>query len=169
MISPNRSRGLACAALLGVAAQFGLSTDAGANEHERREEVREHRDFARDRHEFRIRDVHRFGPEELALWRGGAWRNSCFGGRCGWWWFAGGQWYFYDHPVYPYPLVVSEVAFVEPVALAPVATVAPLAPVAPPPPQAQVYYYCDNPPGYYPSVPSCPTHFRPVPAPAPPR
>ena len=33
-----------------------------------------------------------------------------------------------------------------------------------PPVQAQVWYYCDNPPGYYPNVPSCYTPWRQVPA-----
>lgn len=157
--------------------------------HEGHEEAREHRE-AVERHEFHERDVHRFTAEELGHWRGGYWKNSCFGGRCGWWWFAGGRWYFYERPVYPYPLVVSEVAFVEPVppptvyVVPPAVTVAPAAPpiyAAPPPappvyaappapaaapPPAQMYYYCDNPPGYYPSVPGCPSGFRAVPAPA---
>jgi len=163
-------RGLAGATLVAMAALLAMSTRASANDRDHREEGREHRDFARERHEFHEHDVHRFGPEEMARWRGGSWRNSCFGGRCGWWWFAGGQWYFYDHPVYPYPLVVSEFAYVEPVPVAPAPVYVAPAPVAvAPPPQPPVYYYCDNPPGYYPSVPTCPTHFRAVPAPPPPR
>jgi hypothetical protein len=111
---------------------------------------------------FHGRDVRHFGHEDLVRWRGGRWNRTCFDGRCGWWWFAGGQWYFYDAPVYPYPVVVSEVAYVEPgapVAVAPVA--APLN-VAPPP---RIYYYCDNPPGYYPAVSNCSTQFRQVAAP----
>lgn len=164
--------------LFGLGALLFLSATVRAEEYgrERHEEAREHREVMRERHEFRERDVRRFDAIELGHWRGGEWRNSCFGGRCGWWWFAGGQWYFYERPVYPYPLVVSEFTFVEPVpapvyvAPAPPVYVAPPPPPpvrlspAPLPPPPQMYYYCDNPPGYYPTVPSCPTGFRQVPA-----
>jgi len=173
--------------VLGLAVFLTLTGGARAEEYgrEHHEEGREHREAVRERHEFHERDVHRFSAIELEHWRGGQWRNSCFGGRCGWWWFAGGQWYFYERPIYPYPLVVSEIAFVEPVPPAVIVAPAP-AYVAPPPavygappapvyaappapaplaPPPQKYYYCDNPPGYYPTVPSCPTPFREVPAP----
>jgi len=170
--------------LFGCAALLALSGKARADEygHEHHEEMHEHHEAVHQWHEFHEHDVHRFTAEELVHWRGGQWRNSCFGGRCGWWWFAGGRWYFYERPVYPYPLLVSEIAFVEPVpAPAPVyvapapayVTVPPPAyatspapPAAPLPPPAQMFYYCDSPPGYYPSVPSCPSGFRQVPAPA---
>ena len=119
----------------------------------------------RAHHEFRGRDVHHFNHAELARWRGGRWRNTCFDGRCGNWWFADGQWYFYDHPVYPYPLEVAEVTFLEPVVVAPVAQVVVQA-AAPmqvaPSAAAQVWYYCDNPPGYYPYVKQCNTQYREV-------
>ncbi len=128
----------------------------------------------RDHHVFALRDVHRFNRAELKLWRGGRWNKTCFMGRCGWWWFAEGQWYFYDRPVYPYPLVVSEVNYLEPLA-APV-VVAPQVPVvvAPPAPvqqPVQTWYYCESAKNYYPYVPSCPEGWRPVPAqpPAAPR
>jgi len=166
--------------VFGLGALLILLGNVRAEEYgrERHEEAREHREAVRERHEFHERDVRRFDAIELGHWRGGEWRNSCFGGRCGWWWFAGGQWYFYERPVYPYPLVVSEVTFVEPVpapvyvAPAPPVYVAPPPPPPPPvrpapaplPPPPQMYYYCDNPPGYYPTVPSCPTGFRQVPA-----
>jgi len=161
---------LGLAILLAVVVGTVRADEAG---HDHHDAAREHHEYARERHEFHEHDVHRFNGEELARWRGGQWRSSCFGGRCGWWWFAGGQWYFYARPVYPYPLVVSEVAFVETV---PVATVVPapayVLPPAPPPPRPaplppppSLYYYCDSPPGYYPYVPTCPTQFRPVPAP----
>jgi hypothetical protein len=133
-----------------------------------------HPGTAHERHEFHEHDVHRFNEVELTHWRGGRWNNSCFDGRCGWWWFAGGQSYFYERPIYPYPLVVSEVLFVEPVvvavepevvapvfATAPVGRVvqAPLSVAAAP----QFWYYCDNPPGYYPYVANCNTQYRQVP------
>jgi hypothetical protein len=134
----------------------------------------------RDHHVFAVSDVHRFNRAELKLWRGGRWNKTCFMGRCGWWWFAEGQWYFYDRPVYPYPLVVSEINYLEPLAVAPVVVapqapvmVAPQAPVvvapqtpAPAPVQApvQTWYYCESAKNYYPYVPSCPEGWRPVPA-----
>ena len=165
--------------VFGLGALLILLGNVRAEEYgrERHEEAREHREAVRERHEFHERDVRRFDAIELGHWRGGQWRNSCFGGRCGWWWFAGGQWYFYERPVYPYPLVVSEVTFVEPVPAPVYVAPAPPVYVAPPPPPPpvrpasaplpappQMYYYCDNPPGYYPTVPSCPTGFRQVPA-----
>jgi hypothetical protein len=149
----------------------------GAREHF---EVARH-EAVRDHHVFAVRNVHRFNRTELKLWRGGRWNKTCFMGRCGWWWFAEGQWYFYDRPVYPYPLVVSEVNYLEPLAVAPV-VVAPQAPVvvapqtpAPVPtqsqPPVQTWYYCESAKNYYPYVPSCPEGWRPVPAqpPAAPR
>jgi hypothetical protein len=166
--------------LLGFVACLALTGNARADDRDREhhEDARSHHEVARERHVFREHDVHRFNAEELGRWRGGQWKNSCFGGRCGWWWFAEGQWFFYDRPVYPYPLVVSDAIYVEPVPAAVIGAPPPAVYVAPPPaayappPQPvappgapQVYYYCDNPPGYYPTVPSCPTQFRVVPAP----
>lgn len=162
-------------ALFGFGALLVVSANVRADEYgrERHEEAREHHEAVRERHEFHERDVHRFDAIELGHWRGGQWRNSCFAGRCGWWWFAGGQWYFYERPIYPYPLVVSEITFLEPVPPPAPVYVAPPPPPpplpvrpapAPLPPPSQMYYYCDNPPGYYPTVPSCPTGFREVPA-----
>ena len=119
-------------------------------------------------HEFREHDVHRFERRDLEVWRGGMWRHEWHNGRFGWWWFAGGVWYFYDQPVYPYPLVVSGMSFVEPAAPVMVPQGPPVGMQgAPPPgaaPQPQVWYYCDNPAGYYPYVPTCSVPFRPVPA-----
>lgn len=136
----------------------------------------EHHELARERYAFHEHDVHRFAPLELERWRGGRWNNTCFGGRCGWWWFAGGQWYFYAQPVYPYPMVVSTIGFVEPVAvvpqpvpvqivpqpLPPPPAPAPVQPLQPPP---KFLYYCDNPPGFYPTVQNCNTDFKQVAAP----
>ncbi len=109
-------------------------------------------------HEFHERDVGRFRGHDLEVWRGGHWLHEWRNGRFGWWWFAGGVWYFYDTPVYPYPAVVSDVTYIEPM-------------TAPPPPAAggaATYYYCDNPAGYYPYVATCNQPFRPVPAAPPP-
>jgi hypothetical protein len=109
-------------------------------------------------HEFHEHDVGRFVGHDRDVWLGGHWHHEWHNGRFGWWWFAGGAWYFYDTPIYPYPTVVSEYAYVEPMA-------------APPPPQGTVaptYYYCDNPAGYYPYVQTCAAPWRPVPAAPPP-
>ena len=127
-----------------------------------------HRGDVRGHYAFRDHDVHRFGRDDLARWQGGRWNRTCYSGRCGWWWFASGQWYFYDQPVYPYPLVVSTVEYVEPVAVvaAPMVVQAAPAPmmVAAPP---KFWYYCDNPRGYYPSVGTCSTQFHQVTTPPP--
>jgi hypothetical protein len=85
-------------------------------------------------------------------WHTGYWHNGWYGGRFGWWWVAGGNWYWYNAPVYPYPATVSEV-YVTPPATMP-------APQAAPAPQ--MWYYCDNPAGYYPYVQSCSQPYRPV-------
>jgi hypothetical protein len=152
-----------------------MASSAIAEEFHEREGAREHHEVSRheamrDHHAFAVRDVHRFSHVELELWRGGRWNNTCFLGRCGWWWFAEGQWYFYEHRVGPYPLMVSEVTYLEPLAVAPV-TVAPQAPVmvapqtqAPAPPVPQTWYYCASAKNYYPYVPDCPEGWKAVPA-----
>ncbi len=125
------------------------------------------------RHQFQVHEVHRFNRDEMALWRGGRWNNTCYAGRCGWWWFAAGQWFFYDRPIYPYPLVVADVVYAEPMVAVPVmpqpqVTYVP-APVVRPMavlPAPKFLYYCDNPAGYFPAVQTCSTQFRQVAAPA---
>jgi hypothetical protein len=110
------------------------------------------------RHEFHEHEFARFAAHDREVWLGGHWHHEWHNGRYGWWWFAGGSWYFYDAPVYPYPTVVSEVVYAEPNA-------------GPPPPagtQAPTYYWCDNPRGYYPYVQNCVAPWRPVPATPPP-
>lgn len=152
---------LAAAALL---ASTGAARAQDRHEEPRMHEGARHGFVARERLAFHERDVHRFNEVQLRDWRAGQWRNTCFEGRCGWWWLAGGQWYFYESPVYPYPLIVSDIAYEE--AVAPLVVPPPVV-LAPPPPApvaaAPVYYYCDNPAGYYPAVPSCPAGFRTVP------
>jgi len=149
---------------------IGERRDAGV---ERRGVGMEHREAIREHHEFHGRDFNHFDRAEQGRWRGGRWNNTCYAGRCGWWWFTSGQWYFYDRPVYPYPVAISEVTFLEPVATVAVVPVmnvqqvqqAPSAPPAPLPPAPQFWYYCDNPAGYYPNVPTCSSGFHEVAAP----
>lgn len=102
-------------------------------------------------------DIHRFHEHDLAIWRGGHWRHGPHAGRIGWWWVVGGVWYYYPARVIPYPD-----PYLPPLVEMP----QPAAPAAP-----QFWYYCRNPAGYYPYVPSCTTPWEAVPAntaPAPP-
>jgi hypothetical protein len=91
----------------------------------------------------------RFHEQDMAYWRRGHWYHGGHGGRAGWWWIVGGTWYFYPAPVYPYPNPYRP----------PVVVVAPA-----PRPVTPYWYYCPNPPGYYPYVPQCLTGWQPVPA-----
>jgi hypothetical protein len=98
-------------------------------------------------------DIHHFQGRDFERWRGGAWFHGPHGGRDGWWWVVGPDFYFYPAPVYPYPDPYTP----------PVVAVAP--PVAPAPaPAAQTWYYCANPQGYYPYVPQCAVAWQAVPA-----
>jgi hypothetical protein len=119
----------------------------------------DNRGFGRDHYAFHGHDVHHFDHNDLARWRGGHWNNTCFAGRCGWWWLAAGTWYYYDQPVYPYPLVVPETTYAEPEPMESDAS-APLV-VAPPP---KFRYYCSNPAGYYPQVPNCNVQYQEIPS-----
>lgn len=127
------------------------------------------RDFDHDRHEHFDHDHwhyrHGYAGDP---WVSGVWRNGWFGGRYGWWWVWGGRRYWYDRPVYPYPPMESQIIIADPppiiVQTPPPAMLQP--PPAPPQVQAQpnMWYYCDNPAGYYPYVQSCTTPFHAVPA-----
>jgi hypothetical protein len=90
-------------------------------------------------------DLKSFHDHDFDRWRGGGWIHGRHDGRQGWWWVVGPQWYFYPAPVYPYPD-----PYVPPVMTAPVA--------------APSWYYCANPPGYYPYVARCAVPWQPVPA-----
>jgi hypothetical protein len=106
-------------------------------------------------HRFHGGAVIYWGPEEVALWRGGYWHYGLYDGRIGWWWAVGGGYYWYPEPIYPYPTIASEVVVTE----MPIAAAAPVSAA----PAVPMYYYCDNPAGYYPNVPVCNQPFRPVP------
>lgn len=96
-------------------------------------------------------EIHHFHERDFGLWRGGHWHHGRHGGHLGWWWIAGSTWYFYPAPVYPYPD-----PYYPPTAEAP----PPPASDAPP----QYWYYCSDPAGYYPYVPTCTTPWQKVPA-----
>ncbi|MES1981703.1 MAG: hypothetical protein V4443_04415 [Pseudomonadota bacterium] len=105
-------------------------------------------------------DLRHFDRHDHALWRRGLWRHEWHGGRLGWWWVAGGDWFFYPQPIYPYP---DPYAYIEP---APV-VVQPAPPQISAPPQ-QLWYFCAAANAYYPYVSSCPGGWQTVPVPASP-
>lgn len=109
------------------------------------------RDFRRDRREVFRGDIRRFREHDIGVWHGGRWFHGPHGGRRGWWWIAGGGWYFYPAPIYPYPD-----PYLPPLIEAPLAS--------------GYWYYCDDPPGYYPYVAECriPWHAVAPGAPQPP-
>jgi len=87
-------------------------------------------------------DIHHFNDHDYGVWRGGHWFHGPYGGRAGWWWIVGGVYYFYPAPIYPYP-----------------------DPYVPPAvtPAPAYWFYCSNPPGYYPYVPQCAVPWQQVP------
>jgi hypothetical protein len=98
-------------------------------------------------------EIGRFHEHDWAVWHGGHWEHGEHGGRLGWWWIAGGVWYFYPFPIYPYP---------DPY-IPPVVSAAPVpAEVLPPPPTPSAWYFCPSAKGYYPYVPSCPEGWKAV-------
>jgi hypothetical protein len=97
---------------------------------------------------------HRFGTSVLPVphawhgnfhdfdrgrWHGGAWRHEFHGGRLGWWWVVGPDWYYYDAPIYPYPDSF-----------------------APPGEYYGWWYWCDAYQEYYPYVTYCPGGWQRV-------
>jgi hypothetical protein len=99
------------------------------------------------------RQYHSFSLHERRIWHGGRWVRQWHDGRFAWWWVAGGWWYVYPEPIYPYPRYVPPAVVVEQ---------APPQPAGLPP--IQYWYFCDDPEGYYPYVASCNASWRPVPA-----
>lgn len=101
-------------------------------------------------------DIRHFHEYDMPRWRSGRWYHGLHDGQHAWWWIAGGVWYFYPRPVYPYPD-----PYLPPVVVVPQPGPTPLAP-------PQYWYYCQNPEGYYPYVTQCPTGWQKVPATIPP-
>ena len=97
---------------------------------------------------FAHRGFTHFTVAERVAWTHGRWFHRLWHGRFGWWWNAGGVWFWYDAPVYPYPTVISDNYYEEPDYDQ----------------AAPAWYYCYDPPGYYPYVPKCRGQWRPVPA-----
>lgn len=101
-------------------------------------------------------DIRHFHDYDMPRWRAGRWYNGWHDGRHAWWWIAGGAWYFYPRPVYPYPD-----PYLPPVVVVPEAS-------STPPAATQYWYSCPNPKGYYPYVVQCLTVWQKVPAAIPP-
>ena len=76
---------------------------------------------------------HRGYDPHVEHWRSGHWYNGHHEGRHGWWWIAGGVWYWYPKPIYPYP---------QPYAFPGVAPQEPA--VAPPPQQSHCREFQDT-------------------------
>jgi len=100
-------------------------------------------------------DIGRFHEHDWGVWHSGHWEHVDHDGRRGWWWIAGGAWFYYPVPVYPYPNPYEPPVIIE----TPRA-----AEVVPPPPTPVNWYYCESARGYYPYVSACPEGWRTVPA-----
>lgn len=96
-------------------------------------------------------EIRQFHERDMPAWRGGHWYHGPHAGQDGWWWIVGLTWYWYPTPIYPYP---------DPYLPPAAAAIGPPTPSAPP----QYWYYCVNPPGYYPYVPQCYGNWERVPA-----
>ncbi|MYM73911.1 hypothetical protein GTP81_08400 [Rugamonas sp. FT107W] len=96
-------------------------------------------------------DIRQFHRDDFSVWQGGRWLHGPHAGRDGWWWIVGLNWYWYPEPVYPFP---------DPYLPPPAVAIAPAVPGTMPP----YWYYCANPPGYYPYVPQCAGTWERVPA-----
>jgi hypothetical protein len=117
-------------------------------------------------------DIRYFHVHDQGLWRRGHWWHGWHGGAVGWWWLAGGAWYAFNRPVYPYPdpYIPSTVIIEQPAPQpAPVVVAAPAPPPAPQPVvQAPTWYYCKTAKAYYPYVSVCAEGWTAVPATPPP-
>lgn len=84
-----------------------------------------------------------FSSSDRAAWRHGSWRHTRHNGKWGWWWYVGGVWFFYDAPIYPFPTFIGYYYDEYP--------------------YDYYWYWCDDPPGYYPYVRECYYDWVPVP------
>jgi len=60
---------------------------------------------------FSAHDYRHFNHWEQERWRHGTWHHGYHHGRLGWWWYLNGGWFFYNTPIYPYPLYLSDNAY----------------------------------------------------------
>jgi hypothetical protein len=114
------------------------------------------------RHDHRRFDPHHFDHRLWALGR--AYPHGCRWGRCGYWWWADGYWYFYGQPLNGPPAVVSDIAYDEQGNLVPVEAAMPVPPGGPPGPAGMP----PPPPGAMGRPPPPPEAMGPPPPPPPP-
>ena len=102
-------------------------------------------------------DIRLFPRYDWGVWRSGYWYHGWYNGLWAWWWIAGGVWFYYPAPIYPYP---------NPYVPGTVTVINNPAPDTPPAqaPVAQYWYHCAAPEGYYPYVSECPGGWTKVPA-----
>lgn len=98
---------------------------------------------------FNGRHFGQFGSADRDAWRGGAWRHESHNGHLGWWWVTGGLWFFYPAPIYPYPDYVGPDYYYDYYGSYPT--------------PSYYWYYCEDPPGYYPDVQQCNVEWEPAP------
>ena len=92
-------------------------------------------------------------PHHGSGFQGGRWFHGHHHGHPGWWWSAGGLWYWYPAaPVYAYGY--------EPYGYAPI----PMAAPQPDLPPQQSWFYCQDSGAYYPAVTECPGGWTEIPA-----
>ncbi|MGQ0742205.1 MAG: hypothetical protein ACT4OG_07935 [Alphaproteobacteria bacterium] len=87
-----------------------------------------------------------FSSDQKRHWRHGRWHHGHHHGKFGWWFIVNGFWFFYYTPIYPYPLYVSASYYYDE-----------------PYYDDYYWYWCDDPPGYYPYVRECYGPWIPVP------
>lgn len=102
-------------------------------------------------------DIHSYHGHDYHQWHSGHWYHGDHYGHLGWWWLAGGMWYYYPVPVYPYPNPYAPSTVI--VQSAPEPTAETEVPPAP-----QSWYYCQSARKYYPYVSECPEGWKAVPA-----
>ena len=100
-------------------------------------------------------DIAHFHEHDWVVWRGGHWIHDWHDGRMGWWWVAGGIWYFYPAPVYPWPN-----PWEPPVEVDVTSSITQVSPR----PATRSWYFCDATQKYYPYAASCPSGWGQVPA-----
>lgn len=94
---------------------------------------------------FHGKSFSQFSSSDHHKWRRGNWRHTSHDGKFGWWWYVDGFWFFYATPIYPYPTYIGSTIFVDFG------------------PNDYYWYWCDDPPGYYPYVRYCYSGWIPVP------
>jgi len=99
--------------------------------------------------QFNGRGFSRFTHDDRAQWEGGQWRHVEHNGHLGWWWIVGGSWFFYPQPIYPFPEYVGPDYYYNYDDYYPAPD--------------HYWYYCEDPPGYYPDVQDCNVPWQQVP------